>query len=116
MKPRPLGLLFSAGGVAIAALLLVIGLVMTSNANFAKRYVSNQLTQQHITFKTRDTLTAEEKAQPCLVKYAGMALTTGQQAECYANHFIALHIKTVANGRTYAQLGDDQTVLKGKIT
>jgi hypothetical protein len=27
---------------------------------------------------------------PCVVKYAGQALTTGKQAECYANEFIAL--------------------------
>ncbi len=42
-------------------LLLVLGLVMTSNANFAKGYVNDQLSEQNITFKTADTLTEEEK-------------------------------------------------------
>ena len=49
--------------------------------------------QQNITFKTADTLTAEEKQQACLVSYAGQKLTTGKQAECYANNFIGLHLQ-----------------------
>src|SRR5690348_16856862 len=81
VKRRTLDILFSIGGVGLAALLLVIGVVMTSNANFSKRYVTDQLKQEKITFKTADTLTDEEKQAPCLVKYAGQALTTGKQAE-----------------------------------
>ena len=115
MKRRTLDFLFSAGGLAMAALLLVLGLVMTSNANFAKRYVKDQLSEQNISFKTADTLTAEEKASPCLVKYAGQQLTTGKQAECYANDFIGLHVKAVADGKTYADLGAPQSDLKAKV-
>ena len=90
--------------------------VMTSNANFAKTYVKDQLGQQQITFKTADTLTAEEKQSACLVKYAGQPLLTGKQAECYANDFIGLHVKSVtADGATYATLGDEQTALRAKI-
>ena len=115
MQRRTLDLFFSVGGLALAGLLLVLGLVMTSNANFAKNYVSNELTQQHITFKTVATLTAEEKQSACLVKYAGLALSTGKQAECYANDFIGLHVKAVANGQTYADLGAPQSALTAKV-
>ena len=115
MKRRTLDVLFSAGGLALAGLLLVLGLVMTSNANFAKDYVASQLSQQHIVFKTADTLTDEERKAPCLVKYAGMPLTTGKQAECYANEFIGLHVKAVANGATYADLGEPQAALKTQV-
>ena len=115
MKRRTLDFLFSIGGVGLAALLLVIGVVMTGNANFSKRYVTDQLKQEKITFKTAATLTDEEKQAPCLVAYAGQALTTGKQAECYANSFIGLHVKTTANGQTYAQLGDVQTGLRAQI-
>ena len=94
MKRRTLDVLFSAGGIALAGLLLVLGLVMTSNANFAKGYVKDQLSQQHITFTPADALTAEEKQSACLVKYAGQPLTTGKQAECYANDYIGLHLKS----------------------
>jgi hypothetical protein len=118
MKRRTLDIMFSIGGVGLAALLVVIGVVLTSNANFAKHYVRDQLSEQQITFKSADTLTDEEKQAACLVKYAGQPLLTGKQAECYANEFIGLHVKNVANGGglTYAQLGDKQTDLRAKIT
>jgi hypothetical protein len=76
---------------------------------------AGQLGQQQITFKTADTLTAEEKQSACLVQYAGQQLTTGKQAECYANEFIGLHLKSTADGKTYAELGDVQTDLRAKI-
>ena len=115
MKRRTLDLLFSIGGVGLAGLLLVIGVVMSSNADFSKQYVTDQLAQQKITFKAAEALTAEEKQAPCLVAYAGQPLLTGKQAECYANEFIGLHVKTSGKGRTYAEIGDDQTALRAQI-
>ena len=116
MKRRTLDILFSTGGVVLAGLLLIVGIVMTSNANFARNYVADQLSGQHITFKTVATLTDEEKKAPCLVQYAGQKLTTGKQAECYANSFIGLHLQSVAGGKTYADLGTDQTNLQNQVT
>ena len=115
MKRRTLDLVVSLGGLVLAGLLLVVGLVFTSNANFANNYVSQQLSEQKITFKTADTLTAEEKQQACLVTYAGQPLTTGKQAECYANNFINVHLSGIAGGKTYAELGDVQTQLRTQI-
>ena len=115
MKRRTLDILFSVGGVGLAALLLVLGVVMTSNANFAKSYVKDQLSQQNISFKPAAALTEEEAKSACLVQYAGQKLTTGKQAECYANDFIGLHVKSVANGQTYADLGTPQSDLTAKV-
>ncbi len=92
-----------------------MGIVMSSNASFSDSYVTDQLTQQKITFKAAASLTDEEKASPCLVKFAGQPLTTGKQAECYANEFIGLHVKTSAGGRTYAELGDVQSSLRTQV-
>jgi hypothetical protein len=115
MKRRTIDILFSLGAVVLAGLLLIAGFVLTSNANFADDYVKTQLGQQNITFKTADTLTDEERTSTCLVKYAGQKLTTGKQAECYANEFIGLHLKSIAGGKTYAELGDVQTDLRTKV-
>jgi hypothetical protein len=115
MKRRTLDLLVSAGGLVLAGLLLIAGLVLTSNASFANTYVADQLAQQKISFKSADALTAEEKQSACLVQYAGQELTTGKQAECYANHFIGLHLEGIAGGKTYAELGDVQTQLRAQI-
>ena len=115
MKRRTLDILFSLGGLSLAILLLIVGLVMTSNKDFASNYVADQLSEQHITFKAASALTAEEKKADCLVKYAGKSLTTGKQAECYANEFIGLHLKSIAGGKTYAQLGEVQSDLRAKV-
>jgi hypothetical protein len=115
VKRRTLDFIFSIGGLVLAAVLLVLGLVMTSNANFAKNYVKDQLSQQNITFKAADKLTDEEKKSACVVKYAGQQLTTGKQAECYANDFIGMHVKDTAGGLTYAELGAPQALLRTKV-
>ena len=37
-------------------------------------------------------------------QYAGQLMTTGAQAEVYADHFIANHLKEIGGGLTYSQL------------
>jgi hypothetical protein len=115
VKRRTLDILFSIGGFGVALLLLVGAVVLTSNARFANNYVKDQLSEQKITFKPAATLTPEEKAAPCLVKYAGQPMTTGKQAECYANSFIGLHVKTATGDRTYSELGVPQSALRTKV-
>ena len=41
---------------------------------------------------------------PSVSQYAGQQLLTGQQAEAYADHFIAQHIADMSGGKTYSQL------------
>ena len=41
---------------------------------------------------------------PSVSQYAGQQLVTGQQAQSYADNFIAVHITNIASGKTYAQL------------
>src|SRR5580704_14199646 len=41
---------------------------------------------------------------PSVSQYAGQQLLTGQQAESYADNFIAVHITNMTGGKTYAQL------------
>lgn len=120
MKRRTLDILFSLGGAGLAGLLLVMAFVLNTNASFAETYVADQLSAQKITFKTADKLTPEEKAYTqqntgCLIANAGKRLTTGKQAECYANEFIGLHLQGIAGGRTYSELGDVQVGLRAQI-
>jgi hypothetical protein len=106
MKRRTLDLIFATGGLLMAALILVLGLVLQNQANFAKNYVHDQLAQQQIVFTPVAGLKANEN-NPCLKQYAGKQMTTGRQAECYANHYIAVHLGEVNNGKTYAQTSND---------
>lgn len=112
MNRRMLDLLFSIGGVLLGVLLLVLGLVLNNQANFAKSYVTNQLTAQQIKFTPAAALKGEDKAAggQCLANYGGSALDSGKKAECYANQYIGFHLKEAAKtakveGATYATLG-----------
>ncbi len=103
-------------GLVLAAVLVGLGLVMTSNANFAKTYTAEQLGQQKITFSSVEALTPEESQSPCLIQYAGQQLTTGKQAECYANDFIGLHVTKIGGGKTYAEMRGPEQALLAKVT
>ena len=112
MNRRMLDLLFSIGGVLLGVLLLILGLVLNNQANFAKSYVTNQLTEQQIKFTPAVALKGEDKAAggQCLDSYGGSALDSGKKAECYANQYIGFHLKEAAKtakveGATYATLG-----------
>jgi len=119
MKRRTLDIAFSIGGVVFSLLLLVVGLILVNQKNFATTYVHDQLQEQAISFKPAKALVSDadfqatllkslgsqaavdkfvadkhltsEAASPCLNKYAGQQMLTGKQAECYAQDFIRLH-------------------------
>jgi hypothetical protein len=115
MKRRTLDILFSIGGLGLAVLLLIVGLVLSANANFANDYVRDQLSEQNIRFTPAENLSDEEKQADCLVENAGKLMTTGKQAECYANEYIGLHLKSIAGGETYASLGGPERELQAKV-
>jgi hypothetical protein len=79
--------------------------------SFTTNSVHNQLAQQDIVFPTRAEF-AQAKAGteitpgmlPYLLKYAGQPLTTGAQAEAYADHFIAVHLSEMPLGGVYASV------------
>jgi uncharacterized membrane protein len=116
MKRRTLDIIFSVGGVMLAVLLVVLGFVLKSNADFAKSYVHNQLAEQKISFTPADKLSPEEQQAAGLLLYAGQPLVTGKQAEVYANDYIALHLQAVNDGKTYAQTSTEARALRAQAT
>lgn len=74
MKRRTLDIAFSIGGVIFSVLLLVIGLILTNQANFAEDYVRSQLSEQQIFFPDKESLaenTAEALNTELLEKFEG---------------------------------------------
>ena len=76
-------------------------------SSFATNQVSSQLAAQKISFPAAND--ASIKALPAadaaaMRVYAGQQLTTGAQAETYADHFIAVHLNEIGGGQTYSQL------------
>jgi hypothetical protein len=115
MHRRTLDIIFSAGAMVLAGLLLVLGLVLQNQANFAKDYVHDQLAAQQITFTPKAGLQADENS-PCLIENAGKLLSSGSQAQCYANHYIAVHLNNIGQGKTYAQVSGDHITAQAKAT
>jgi hypothetical protein len=105
-------MIFSAGGIAVAILLVLLGFVFKTNADFADSYVHDQLAEQKISFTAAEFLSDEEKASSCLIENAGTPLDSGKKAECYANDYIGMHLKGIGGGETYATIGAIQTKAK----
>ena len=76
-------------------------------SNFATNQVRDQLTAQQIFFPPAGTaaITSLPAADAAAMSaYAGQQMTTGAQAETYADHFIAVHLREIAGGKTYSQV------------
>jgi hypothetical protein len=94
-------------GVGLTALLIVGGSLLTWAHNYTTNEVHDQLAAQQIVFpaKGSEALTALPAAdRKAMEQYAGQLMTRGDQAETYADHFIAVHLKGIGGGQTYSQL------------
>jgi hypothetical protein len=101
--------LISIGGLLLAVVLLVAGGLLVWANQFIGNQVHDQLAAQKITMPTEQTgladLPAEDKA--ALEPYAGQQMTTGKQAQAYADHYIAVHLDEAAGGKTYAEVSGE---------
>jgi hypothetical protein len=98
-------------GFALSAVLFVAGGLLLWGSTYTHNMVHNQLAAQQIYFPPKAAF-AHAKAGteitpsmiPSVSQYAGQQLVTGQQAQSYADNFIAVHITNMTGGKTYAQL------------
>ena len=98
-------------GFALSAILFVAGGLLLWGSAYVHNTVQGQLAAQQIYFPPKAAF-AHPKAGseitpsmiPSVSQYAGQQLVTGQQAEAYADHFIAVHVTNMTGGQTYAQL------------
>src|SRR6185437_4135621 len=99
---------------ALAAVLLIAGGLLIWGSAYVHNTVQGQLAAQQITFPPASAFAHPEAGGeitpsmiPLVSQYAGEQLLTGQQAEAYADHFIAVHITNMTGGKTYAQLSSE---------
>jgi hypothetical protein len=105
MRRKVFDVLASAGGALVVVVLLVAGGLLMWGYGFANSNVHEQLAQQQIVFPAKGSAElASPKIGPYLDKYAGQQLTTGPQAEAYANHFIAVHLSEMPYGGVYSKI------------
>jgi len=105
MSRKSYDTILTAVGFVLAVVMAVAGGLLFWGASFANNSVHEQLAAQKIFFPPAgsDALKPAEIG-PFLNQYAGQQLTTGAQAEAYANHFIAVHLQEIGGGLTYSQL------------
>ena len=98
-------------GISLGVGLLAVGGLLLWGSAYVHNTVQSQLAAQQITFPPAAAFahpTAGGEITPSMIpsvsQYAGQQLLTGQQAEAYADHFIAVHVTNMTGGKTYSQL------------
>jgi hypothetical protein len=104
MRRRTFDALATTAGLLIAGLMLVAGGLLTWGHSFVASHVSTQLSAQKIVFPPADSPAVKGPEFAAMRQYGGQLMTTGAQAQVYADHFIAVHLKEIGGGQTYAQL------------
>ncbi len=111
MRRRVFDILASAVGLALVVVLVVAGALLLWGHSYDTSNVHNQLAEQQIYFPPTAAFAHAVPGTeitpamlPYLEKYAGQELLTGQQAEAYADHFIAIHLSEMPYGGIYSKV------------
>lgn len=107
MKRRTYDKIVTTMGLGLTVFLFVTSALLNWGYSFADKNVRDNLSAQKIMFPAADSeaikaLPAADKTE--VEKFAGMQLTTGEQARTYADHYIGVHVKGIAGGKTYSEV------------
>lgn len=108
MKRSALDRLVSWIGLTLAVVLLAAGALLAVASTFVTGQVTSQLSAQKVTMPTKEAYGSLDPAdQAALEPYAGQPMTTGAQAEAFANHYIAAHLRAIGGGKTYEEISGE---------
>ena len=114
MRRKSLGALIGVAGLVLAVTLGIAGGLLTWGSAYIHNTVHNQLAAQQIYFPAAAAFAHAKPGTeitpgmiPSISQYAGQQMLTGQQAEAYADHFIAVHLAEIGAGKTYSQLSTE---------
>ena len=107
MKRRTFDKIVTSMGAGLTIFLFVAAMLLNWGYSFANKNVEENLSAQKIMFPASgsDSINALPAADKAVIeKYAGMQLTTGEQAKAYADHYMGVHVKGIAGGQTYSEV------------
>jgi hypothetical protein len=104
MRRKTFDALATTMGLVLAVILLAAGGLLMWGHSFVNGEVHSQLAAQKIVFPANGSAAIKAPEFAAMHQYAGQLMTNGAQAEVYADHFIANHLKVIGGGQTYAQL------------
>ena len=107
MKRRTFDKIVTIMGAGLTIFLFVAAALLNWGYSFANSNVQDNLAAQKIMFPASGAdslkaLPATDKS--AMEKFAGMQLTTGEEAKTYADHYMSVHIRGIAGGQTYSQV------------
>jgi hypothetical protein len=116
MRRKTFDALLTTGGLVVAVVLAVAGGLLTWGQHFAENNVHDQLASQQIFFPDKAALAQETNAEitKYVTPYAGQQVVTGTQAEVFADHYIGVHLKGIADGKTYSQVSEEWRAMDPK--
>jgi hypothetical protein len=104
--------LVSWTGLALVAVLLVAGGLLTWANVFVGNQVADQLSAQDIVMPEGEALASlPEEDAAALEEYAGSPLDSGPEARAYADHYILAHMNASSDGRTYSEVSSEYLAL-----
>ncbi len=95
--------------------LILVGCGALLGGTFAHGYVTDQLSQEKITMPAGDQLSTQAM-KDSLGKYAGKDMTTGPQAEAFANDYLWEHMMKSSGGKTYEEVSGEYMKMADKTT
>ena len=106
MKRKTFDALLSTGGLVVAAVLVLAGVLLGWAHNFAADNVKTQLSQQKIFFPDKAGIAKQNSPEitKYVTPYAGQQVVNGKQAQVFADHYIKVHLQGTANGQTYSEV------------
>ena len=107
MKRRTFDRIVSFVGLGLSVFLFVAAALLNWGASFADESVATQLSQQKITMPDKGSAgfkALSEEAQTALAPFSNKPLTTGKQAQAYADFYIGSHLKGIAGGKVYSEV------------
>src|SRR6185312_11620900 len=75
-------------------------------SNFTNEQIKSQLEPQKIFFPT-DVSTMPEPDKSAVAPYAGQQVLTGEQAHVFAQNYLGLHLRELADGKVYSELSTE---------
>ena len=117
MKRRTFDRIVSFVGLGLSIFLFVAAALLNWGASFADESVATQLSQQKITMPDAESAgfkSLPQEAQDVLAPFSKMPLTTGKQAQAYADFYIGSHLKGIAGGKVYSEVSGAALAASGK--
>ena len=82
--------------------------------NFTQGQVRSQLEPQKIFFP-KDVSTMAEPEKSALQPYVGQQVVNGEQAHAFAENYLGLHLRELADGKVYSELSTEARLEKDPV-